>query len=87
MKCYWENNPNDKLESAIRLCNVMFPLYLRYCRDRGTNLTSVEYTRNIVPILLSGIIDYETIKFCELEIEAIERDLKIENSILNKIFK
>lgn len=85
MQCKWINDPNDELKSAVRMCNILFPAYIRYCRDRGTNLTMVEYKRNIVPILLSGMIDREIIEFCKLEIEIIEGDLGINNSILKEV--
>lgn len=85
MNCKWINDPSDELKSSLRMCNVLFPAYIRYCRGRGTNLTTVEYKRNIVPMLLSGMIDRETIEFCKLEIEMIEKDLGIENSILKEV--
>lgn len=85
MNCKWINDPSDELKSALSMCNILFPAYIRYCRGRGVNLTTVEYKRNIVPILLSGMIDRETIEFCKLEIEKIEEDLGISNSILKEV--
>ena len=87
MKMKWTRKTDE--EGLKNLVNVMLPIYCMYLRDRGPNLTSVEYERNLVPILKSGIIEDETLDFIKYEVEAIEHDLKIEskNSILEKIKK
>ena len=85
MNCKWINDPSDELKISLKMCNVLFPSYIRYCRSRGINLTTVEYKRNIVPMLLSGMIDQETIQFCKIDIEMIEKDLGIESSILKEV--
>lgn len=87
MNCRW-NRKTDK-EGLKNLINVMFPIYCFYLVDRGTNLTSVEYRRNFIPILKSGILDEETLYFVKNNIEQIELDLNIpkEESIINEIFK
>lgn len=76
MKCKWSKDIKDEKERLIDLVNTMFPLYIRYCADRGYNLTCVEWNRNIKPILDSGYINEETKRFCSWELEKIQRDLK-----------
>lgn len=76
MKCKWSKEIKDEKERLIDLVNTMFPFYIRYCRDRGCNLTSVEWSRNIKPILDSGYLRDETINFCKLEIERIKEELE-----------
>ena len=66
----------DEKDRLIDLVNTMFPFYIRYCRDRGYNLTSVEWNRNIKPILDSGYLKSETVRFCELELERIKEELE-----------
>ncbi len=85
MKMRWTRKTDE--EGLKNLVNVLLPIYCMYLRDRGPNLTSVEYERNLVSILKSGIIEDETLDFIKYEVEAIEHDLKIEseNSILEKI--
>lgn len=76
MKCYWSKEIKDEKERLIDLVNTIFPLYIRYCADRGYNLTCVEWSRNIKPILYSGYLREETVRFCELELERIKRELE-----------
>lgn len=85
MKCNWNKKTDE--EGLKDLINTMFPIYLYYLRDRGYNLTCVEYQRNLVPIIKSGIIKEELLEDLKWYIETIEEELNIseENSILNKL--
>lgn len=87
MKCNWNKKTDE--EGLKDLINTMFPIYLYYLRDRGYNLTCVEYQRNLVPIIKSGIIKEELLEDLKWYIETIEEELNIseEDSILNKIKK
>ena len=87
MNMRWTRKTDE--EGLKNLVNVMLPIYCMYLRDRGPNLTAVEYERNLIPILKSGIIEEETLDFIKYEVEMIEHDLKIEleNSVLEKIKK
>lgn len=79
MKCHWSRNIKDEKESLIDLVNTIFPFYIRYCANRGYNLTCVEWDRNIKHILFSGYLREETIRFCETEIEIIKKELEERN--------
>lgn len=85
MNLHWTRK-TDK-NGLKNLVNIMLPIYCMYLYDRGPHLTSVEYERNLVPILKSGIIEEETLSFVKYYIEMIELGLKIEpeDSILEKI--
>lgn len=87
MNCMW-NKKTDK-DGLKDLINVMFPIYIYYLKNRGVNLTCVEYKRNLIPILKSGIIEKNLIKELKWDIECIERDLNIseEDSILSQLKK
>lgn len=87
MKCNWNKKTDE--EGLKDLINTMFPIYLYYLKDRGYNLTCIEYQRNLVPMLKSGIIIEELIEELSWDIKSIEEELNIseEDSILNKIKK
>lgn len=85
MNCKWNKKTDE--EGLKNLINTMFPIYIYYLKDRGYNLTCIEYQRNLVPILKSGIITKELIEDLSWHIRTIEEELNIpeENSILNKL--
>ena len=87
MKCNWNKKTDE--EGLKDLINTMFPIYLYYLRDRGYNLTCVEYQRNLIPMLKSGIIKEDLIEDLNWYIKSIEEELNIseEDSILNELKK
>lgn len=87
MNCQWNRKTDEK--GLKNLINTMFPIYLYYLKDRGKNLTCVEYKRNLVPILKSGIITEELIDDLSWYIQTIEEELNIseEDSILKQLQK
>lgn len=85
MNCKWNRKTDE--EGLKNLINTMFPIYIYYLKDRGYNLTCIEYQRNLIPILKSGIITEELIEDLSWYIKTIEEELNIseEDSILNKL--
>lgn len=75
MKLKWSRKTDE--EGMKELINILFCGYIGYVRERGYNLSSVEYERNILPIINSGLLEEETLNFTKYDLENIKEELRL----------